>query len=180
MNFNGTYTDSTAAGHSDIVIRGNNPTDPYQAAGGEEVAAFDELSALYSNVRVLSSRIVLTISNMDSSHAVTAILLPSHTSSSLSNSSGTPAMPYARSIVIQHPNTGSIESSMSTNRILGKRDRAPLDEDCCCLSMAAPAKEWYWHMVLNGAIGVAALNVRYSVTCYYLCEWYGLQYLSQT
>jgi hypothetical protein len=180
MTFNGTYDETTAAGHTDIIFRGNYPGDPYLAAGGEEVSAWDELSALYSNCRVLRSRFVFSFQNLDADHGVTVILVPSLLSTALSNSSAAPVLPYAKSVLVQHPNEKTLSLDMTTVGMAGRKQGSVLDDDWVCLSSSAPTRQWYIHAIVNGAIGHAALNGRYSASIFYTCEWYGLQYLSQT
>jgi hypothetical protein len=179
-SFNGTYSETAAAGHSDIIIRANNPFDPYLVAGGEEIAGLDELNAIFANCRVLASDIVLTVQNLDADKGITAILLPSLLSSTLSNASGSIIQPYAKSVGVQNPVEKTFRHEMSSRMMAGKKPRDPLDDDWVCLSGSAPTKEWFWHVIFNGDIGVTALNIRYSLTMHYLCEWYGLAYLSQT
>jgi hypothetical protein len=180
MTFNGTYDETTAAGHTDVVFRGNYPGDPYVAAGGEEVAAFDELCALYSNCRVVKARLVFSLQNLDADHGVTLVLVPSLLSTALSNSTATPVLPYAKSVLVQHPNEKTLSLEMTTAGMAGRRQGAPLDDDWVALAASAPTRQWYFHAVINGAIGHAALNARYSASLFYTCEWFGLQYLSQT
>lgn len=178
--FNGTYNETSATGHADTVLRGNNPTDPYFAAGGEELAGIDEMFALYSNLRVLSCECAITVQNLDASHGLTVIVLPSLVTTDLSNSTGTPAQPFAKTVLVQHPTEKSIRMNVPTSLMAGRRRGSDLDDDWVCLAGASPTREWYYHLVFNGPIGVAALNVRYSVTLRYRCEWYGLKYLSET
>jgi hypothetical protein len=161
-------------------MRGNNPFDPYFAAGGEEIAGLDELLALYAHVRIVKCEIAVTVQNLDSSHGVSLLVLPNLASGSLSNSSGTPAMPYCRTVLVQHPTEKTLVHLMSTSVMAGRRKDSVLDDDWACMSGSAPAREWYWHVVLNGPIGHAALAIRYSVTLRYSCEWFGFNYLSQT
>jgi hypothetical protein len=161
-------------------MRGNNPLDPYHAAGGEEIAGLDELLALYSHCRVLSCDISVTVQNLDSDHGLTLIVLPNGTSTALSNASAAPALPYSRTVLVQHPVEKTIHHSMATAIMAGRRRDQALDEDWTCMSGSAPAREWYWHVIMNGPIGIAALNLRYSVTLRYTCEWFGFNYLSQT
>jgi hypothetical protein len=178
MVFCGNYDETTGAGHVDWAIRGNDLTDPYVAVGGEEVAGFDELAALYDQFCVLGAKFTITVANYDTSNPVRVTTVPLLVTTDLSNGAA-PSQAKARSILVQNPKPGTIVTEMTTREMLGYGPRDPIDKDYWGVGgCAQPALMWYMHFVFDGKVGTA-LATHYNLKVEYDTLWTGRKIFSQ-
>jgi len=179
MRFCGNYDETAAAGHIDWAIRGNDLTDPYVAVGGEEVAGFDELVALYDQFCVLRSAVRITVANYDTSRPVRVSIVPLMVTTDISNASA-PSQNRAKSALVQHPYPRTIVNVMTTREMLGLAPSQAIDKDYWGVGgCSQPALMWYWHFVFDGAVGTA-LATHYNLEVVYDVMWTGRKILSQS
>jgi len=179
MFYSAAYNETTAGGKTDVPLRGNDITDPFYDAGGEEVAGLDELAAIYSNFRVTRCDIKMTITNTDANDMVTFTIYPNLSSTDDPMNSSAPAQPYAKSRVVNSVLPGTIQHSMDTRQLIGLKRNQALDIDYCGLAGSAPSKQWFWHCVFEGT-AATPLQVHYVLLMKYYVEWYGLKKQEQS
>lgn len=177
LRFAGSFAETAAAGHIDMVLRGNSPYDPYSAAGGEEAAGWDELAAIYKNYRVLSSGVRLTTCNLDADDPVHVSIFADTVSTAEDGSAAAYSQPGSQTgTATLNGGTSVVTNWCSTKLMLG-----PLysDSDTCASTAANPAKEWFWHCIWDNVSG-NALNLNYRLEMTYRVQFFDLVFASQT
>lgn len=175
LKFVGTYSETAADGKIEIILRGNAPWDPYVAAGGEEVAGWDELAAIYSKYKCLSSGIRFTVCNLDSDDPVFVSVYPSGTAAEND---------LCRSEAQRDVRTGTATldggTAVVSNWASAKKMLYPInDATTCALTSASPTTEWYWHCHMHNVSG-NALNLVYKLEMSYHVEMFDLKEQSQS
>lgn len=185
------YTDTfpvtqAAPGFVDYVYRGNSCYDPYVGAGGaSQPLGFAYLCAngyAYQNYKVLSSKIEVTVTNLDDAEPIMVAVIPSLASTSLAAAycEGHIAQPYARSVVCTN-NGGprTVTNYMTTKKIFDLKD-------CDDVSLGAaynadPARVWCWHISIwpNPTQNIAA-NCQIALKITYFTDLYNLSPLVYT
>lgn len=169
---------SIAAGDNFAVFnfRGNSVFDPEEAVGGHQPRGYDQLTALYSHYKVLSSAINITYSNSANlttrpimgiiaqpASAATLAKRPywGITPPELASTIGTPPelqeVPRAKVVQTQWPVTNGIftlKSKAKTSTILNTRitDKS----DLAAASTTNPAAQWYWSIIFGLYTGAPA------------------------
>ncbi len=157
-------TNNIAAGtYSLQVFRGNSAYDPdYTGVGGQPLG-FDEFSALYQNFRVHSSTITWHSGSQASGSTQVMMVVPTLSTSSLTNIGNTVCMPYAKSELLQGdtgaPSVRTIVHAMRTHEIFGVRRSIVENDDTYWGSDSAnPGKQFYWHCALAATDGATVLT----------------------
>lgn len=137
------------AGLGTAVFRGNSLFDPEFALSGNQPCGFDEWSSLYGRYIVYACEIKLTFIN-EGTTGISAVLVPSLDSTTLTSPFRGKELPYAKAIYIPSVPQGKsyvMSSSMTTARVWG--DNVLNESSFGAVTSTNPSKAWYWQVVLD-------------------------------
>jgi hypothetical protein len=164
------YTASTS--HNQIY-RGNGPYDPDSTGIGVQPLGFDELSALYSYHRVISSSVDVSYSNLSAANCIVCVI-PTIATTTFASREAAMCMPYSKWMIASQLNGVSksrVQHSMETHAILGlPRNVVQMDSSLWGDDSSVPNQQWFW-FIFSGStdqstaqVGTLTTEVRYRVT----------------
>jgi hypothetical protein len=171
-SFTETWLNNTAIpGYYDWVIRGNSTYDPDYALSADSCAGHDALATIYSDYKVISSRITVTISNTDATNPTICIIIPATFSVSFGVASVDAQSSYPRArhmLVSSADGSKSLRSSMQSRIMFDVKD---LDSvNFRSVYNTNPATQWFWHVITSNNAGVAS-TCEMLVHVDYFVEW---------
>jgi hypothetical protein len=163
----------TAISSHNQIYRGNGPYDPDSTGIGVQPLGFDELSALYTYHRVISSDIVVTYANLCDANAMVCVL-PTLVTTTFASKEAAMCMPYSKWMTIGQVNGVSVnrlEHSMQTHTIMGCPKSIVQNDDAFWGDVGSvPDAQWFWFIYsgstdsATGQVGTLSAEVRYRVT----------------
>lgn len=175
MSYGAFGTLTTAASNwNKYTWRGNSVFDPDVTGVGTTATLFAQLAGCYYRYRVISSKFVLDVANMNAAPLAVSLIA--------SISSAPPAL-TENQIAARHEfrrmiagSTGNAtlhhEAEATTARIYGVQPAQVLGEDDYVgLNTGNPSNVWYWHLVADNKASAVAGALNFSVRIEYLVEW---------
>jgi hypothetical protein len=168
-------------GSAGVIVqkfRGNDLFDPDISGTGGQPYGFDQLMALYSFFRVMSSKIDVhfcSVGTAAGTQSYEAIVVPTATGVSFTTTEDASAAPYALWTLNQglsnpHPR---LTSSISTSKIEGIPESKVRDEDNYSGSAAAsPTNQWDWQIITQAIDRSSNLSCFAYVSITYDVEFY--------
>jgi hypothetical protein len=172
----------TATTNASVRFRPTGLFDVDPLVGGTSLSGFTELAAIYSHYRVLSSKIVVRVSNASTSDFVIVRIAPLNADPGASPAPGVflslSEQPYCKTGICSLSGSPGlvIRNNMTTEKIYGSRS-VLFDDNFESLTTTVPNNNWYW-IVAASALRVIAQNVDFwmEITCD--VEFYGRNFLT--
>lgn len=179
VNYN---TNTAAATFMYVVLRGNGPFDPEQAAGGLQPTGYDQWSVFYARQRTHASSVSVKGTVGSTGSAAVVALTPSPIVGVSDTATTELARPYVHSKVVGQLNSNngfSLFHRMTTQKIMGT---SVTQDDLFSSTIGAnPSQQWYWNFLIEsvgGAIVALAWQAVFTIT--YDVEFYDRNDLSQS
>lgn len=168
MRYSEDWVDTTAGGVIDYVYNMNYLYDPYNAAGGQVVAGWSTMVALYGKYKVLSAELVCTVVNNDVDDPITVTLNNNVTSTAITTVYDA-SKPESKSIVVANQaGQGVVSTYVNAKYVLGGDYT---DATATCATTSAPGAPTYTHVTLRNVSG-NALNCFIKVDIRYKVHWF--------
>lgn len=165
---------TSTATAANYVYRGNSCFDPDFTGTGSQPGGFDELAAIYSKYRVISSSIKLLARNATdgSTEPVMGYIIPRPNADTEASYTDTLVEPYVKRALLPNIAGGymkTISNYATTRKILG-RDAKTFDS--AALVTANPSLQWFWTVSADAVLGGVDMNVQGVVELTYYVEFY--------
>ena len=147
--------------------------DPDTAIGGNSAYGLNELHALYSYYKVISSTIMVDVVNLDTSNPAHVAIIPTPYSSAFAAAQQDGVIVHPRSkrmMVDRYDGTKRVQHQMQTNEAMNVRDIDDIGFQAACT--ADPTHQWYWHVV-SWNNGAAAANMEMKLTMFFDAIFFG-------
>lgn len=175
---------TSTGGISVLDFRGNGPFDPEVAVGGGQPFGFDQLSALYNQVLVFGSKILINCSVYNAAapqsnkNDMVFTLRPSRDLTPATDVDIEWGNPYGQMKVLGAYKPTVFKSFMSTAKIYGVPPKKVTDEEDFSSSIGAlPANGWVWHFSTISADGTTTTIAHLRIRITYYCCFYERQTL---
>lgn len=172
------YTDSYkfdngGAGLIYKTFTGNDVYDPDYTGTGHQPTYYDQLSAIYAKVKVLSSQITVTVKNTQANLGWFAIY-PTRSNSPLSDANGIKQVQYGRwKSMTGNAAIGklTVRNRMTTKKMWGIKSIMYADDFDHTVGGAGPLNEWFWILVggPDDGLGFSAYT---DIRITYICQFY--------
>lgn len=187
-------TTSTGVGQQ-LVIAGNDITDPGTSSAATQPYGYDVLKLCYSRFAVLGSAIQIGFQEapggtltLASSFMKSAVFPSSLTTSVVSDYESAAQRPLAKSAIFRNDGYGYVNGSFlirnycSTQKIFGTPPMRILMDGFFhgLTNAAAPTNIWYWNVVLAPPSGSESQTTTATITVIYYTELYELVELAST
>jgi len=171
----------TATTNASVRFRPTGLFDVDPLVGGTSLSGFIELAALYSHYRVLSSKIVIRVSNASTQDFVIVRIAPLNADPGASPAAAfflaLSEQPYCKTGICSLAGSPGLTmaNTMSTEKIYGSRS-VLFDDNFESLTTTVPNNNWYW-IVAASSLRVIAQNVDFfmEITCD--AEFYGRNFV---
>lgn len=128
------------------IFRGNSCFDPDFSGVGKQPLGFDQWANMYNKYRVRASKIVIQLSNTNTTVPASVSLYPSEDASLPGTIEGALSQPYSKQkisgIASSTPNL-TLTHYMSSKKMLGVKSIEMADE-FAAFTTADPTNEWFW------------------------------------
>lgn len=164
----------TGSTYAQYTYRGNCVFDPDDTSTGHQPLYYDQYTAVYSKYKVISSKMRVTVSNYSASASTVAVLTPSSEIITVTSYSIAMEQPYSKRTELIPISTrqgaqSSVQSSMSTQKMLGLSAAQFASEDYSALTGAIPTSVWYWNLSF---FDIVSVSVRFVVDLEYKVLFY--------
>jgi hypothetical protein len=161
----------------DNVVSGNSVFDPLTGLGSDQPAYFDSLASLWGRYRVLRSRMVCKLLNLQGQGANSTnyrvVICPRTATTVFSNIEDMMVAATAKWKVLDPTSAGNtLMNSYSTSQAFGLGDVEKTSESVSALVTANPTSEWFWHFAAQTDQAGTSLSVTIAFELYYEVEFF--------
>lgn len=165
---------TSTATAANYVYRGNSCFDPDFTGVGSQPGGFDELAAIYSKYRVISSSIkfLARSGTSDTTQPVMGYIIPRPNADTEATYTDTLVEPYVKRALLPNLNAGymkTISNYATTRKILG-RDAKTFDSAASVT--ANPSLQWFWTVSADAVLGGMDMDVQGVIELTYYVEFY--------